>query len=280
MAITGLTNYPSLETIANLVRTIVNDDQAGATGTAGEGQILTDSSVTLQNLMNSAIRDTYRDTRIMGQPTLIKDNYLVLNMPPINSTLGVGVVNPAIQVALTFDGYFDGLETQTSWTNSGNVSLPSDMILPLEMWEREASSPNPFEQMHQASGALCPRMQTSCLGEWEWRTDSIWMNGATLTKDIRLRYIATYADLASSSIDWSTTYVPVMDSQEAIADKISVRYAARLGGDALADAKLSAAQSLLKLKQQVTRDRQKIDYRTRPYGNGAGSAGDPSAMLY
>jgi hypothetical protein len=65
MAIGPQNNYPSLAEIANLARSKVNDDKAGATGTPGEGQILTNSSVTLQNFMNSAIRDTYRDVRIM-----------------------------------------------------------------------------------------------------------------------------------------------------------------------------------------------------------------------
>ena len=37
------TSYTSLETIMNLVRSLVNDTQAGATGTPGEGQILTDN---------------------------------------------------------------------------------------------------------------------------------------------------------------------------------------------------------------------------------------------
>ena len=35
--------YPSLEDIMNLVRALVNDSQAGATGDPGEGQILTDN---------------------------------------------------------------------------------------------------------------------------------------------------------------------------------------------------------------------------------------------
>lgn len=280
MAIGGMTNYPTLETIANLTRSIVGDDKAGATGTPGEGQILTDTSVTLQNFMNSAIRDMYRDTRIMGQPTLIKDNYLVLNLPPVNSVLGVGAVNPAVQVDLTFSGYFDGLEMQSVWDGAGNVTLPSDMILPLEMWERQSGTNNPFGQMRQSSGSLSPRDQTTCLGEWEWRTDGIWMNGATQQRDIRLRYICSYADLVSSSIDWTTTYVPVMDCQECVADKIAVRYASRLGGDALTDAQVAAGRSLLKLKQQLTRDRQKISYVTPPYGQSSGRAGDPASNLY
>ena len=72
-----------------------------------------------------------------------------------------------------------------------------------------------------------------------------------------------------------------MDSQEAIADLISVRYARRLGGDTLADAEAQAKSSVFKYRQQVVRDRQLIDY-TRPiYGQGrAGSAGDASRYLY
>jgi hypothetical protein len=37
------TGDTSLETIMNLVRSLVNDTQAGATDTPGEGQILTDN---------------------------------------------------------------------------------------------------------------------------------------------------------------------------------------------------------------------------------------------
>ena len=104
MAIGGQTNFPSLQQIANLVRSLVDDDQPGATGTPGEGQILTDTSVTLQNFMDSAIRETYREIRIVGSGTLIRDMYMLYNVPPVNSPLGVGAVNPAVQVSLQFVG--------------------------------------------------------------------------------------------------------------------------------------------------------------------------------
>ena len=276
----GQNNYPSLMEIANLVRSFVNDDKRGATGTPGEGQILVNSGVTLPNFMNSAIREFYREIRIMGQPTLIKDNYILYGLTPVNSPLGVGVANPAVQVSLQFVGYFDGLGFNP------NLALPADLILPMELWQRQsinAPSMNPFGPVNQATGALQPRMQNIWLGEWEWRTDGLWMNGATQLIDIRLRYIATYVDLAqpTPTIDWTNTFVPVMDSQEAIADLISVRYARRLGGDTLADAEAQAKSSVFKYRQQVVRDRQLIDY-TRPiYGQGrAGSAGDASRYLY
>jgi hypothetical protein len=275
MAIGGQAAYPSLGVIANLARSKVNDDKAGATGTPGEGQILTNSSVTLQNFMNSAIRDTYRDVRIMGQPTLIGDNYILYNLPPVNSSLGVGVMNPAVQTALQFVGYFDGL---LMWPN---FTLPQNMLYPLEMWERQSGTNNPFGEMKQASGPLSPRNQVQAIGEWEWRTDGIWMNGAIEYRDIRLRWIFTFADLASPNIDWSTTYVPILDCQDAVADKIAVMYSARLGGSALTEARTDAKASLFKLRQQITRDRQKIDYQRPVYGGSrAGMAGDPARVLY
>ena len=275
MPIGGNSTFPSLNVIANLARSKVNDDKAGATGTPGEGQILTNTSVTLQNFMNSAIRDVYRDTRIMGQPTLIGDNYVLYNLPPVNSPLGVGVANPAVQVALQFTGYFDGM------LNWPNFLLPGNLLYPVKMWERQSNAGQAssigFSPMKQATGALPPRQQMQLLGEWEWRGDGIWMNGATQYRDVRLRYIFTFADLVSPTINWATTYVPILDCQEAVADKIAVLYSARLGGTALADARIDAKASILKLRQQITRDRQMIDYTRPPFGAGrAESAGNPA----
>ena len=55
-----VTNFPTIQTITNLVRSDVRDDMAGATNTLGEGQILVDSlgiSVTMANFFNSAVRE-------------------------------------------------------------------------------------------------------------------------------------------------------------------------------------------------------------------------------
>jgi len=274
MPIVAYSNYPSLDDIANLVRSVVNDDKAGSTNTAGEGQILTNSSVTLQNFMNSAIRETYRGIRIMGQPTLIKDNYVITGLPPVNSSLGVGVMNPAVQTSLQFGGFYDGMLMNSTYT------LPSDLLMPLEMWERQSATETEFIRMHQVESSLVPRNQYLTLCDWEWRTDGIWMNGSTTTTDVRIRYICTFASLAGSTVDWTQTFVPIMDCQEAVADKISVRYSARLGGGSLQYAMQKAKESIFHLRQQITRDRQKIDYQRPIYGSNAGQAGDPASMLY
>lgn len=275
MAIGGQAAYPSLETIANLVRAFVNDDQPGATGTPGEGQVLTDTSTTLLNLMNSAIREVYRDLKISNHMALIVDNYIIPALPPVNSYLGVGVANPAVQTAIQFTGYFDGM---LMWPN---LTLPDDLILPLNMWERNSANPQgTYGPMNQSTQPLASSMQTTVLGEWEWRTDSIWLHGATEPRDVRLRYIATFPDSMAPDINLSTTYVPILDCQEAVADKIAVRYARRLGGDALEDAKQQADASMWVLRCQMSRQRQQIAFQMPAYGATKAGGGTPPQWLY
>lgn len=272
MAIAPSSNFPSLLDIADLVRSFVDDDKRGATGTAGEGQILTNNtpgttlpqSVTLQNFMNSAIREVRRDCGIMGQPTFIRDNYVLTGLPPINSNLGVGVMNPATQQSLSLVGFFDGVNM------NANFLLPSDILQPLELWERLTGTVNPFSEMRQSMGALRPRNQINALHDWEWRGNAIWFNGAILSRDVRIRYVGSLASLAASSIDWSQTFVPIPDCQEAVADKIAVRYARRLGSPQVQELTQQADRSMLRLRQTVVRARQRIDNR-RPMFSGDGN---------
>jgi hypothetical protein len=279
MAIGPDSNFPSLLDVANLVRSLVDDDKRGATATAGEGQILVNLTsgvsasqlpqyITLTNFMNSAIREVRREVNIMGQPTFIRDNYLLLALPPVNSSLGVGVMNPATQQSLTVSGFFDGLQINP------NFLLPSDLLQPLELWERLTGTVNPFSEMKQSYGALRPRNQVNALVDWEWRGNAIWFNGAIQSRDIRMRYIAAIASLAAASVDWSQTFIPIADCQEAVADKIAVRYARRLGSTQVADLVQQADRSMLRLRQTVVRARQIIDNR-RPLfsGDGQGYSG-------
>lgn len=273
MAIGPSSNFPALLDIANLVRSFVDDDKRGYTGTPGEGQILVNLTsgvtaaqlpqyITLCNFMNSAIREVRRDCGIMGQPTFIRDNYLLTGLPPINSALGVGVMNPAVQQSLTLVGFFDGVEINP------NFLLPPDILQPLELWERLTGTPNEFSKMRESTGPLQPRNQIYALQDWEWRGNAIWFNGAIQSRDVRIRYIAALASLAASSVDWSQTFIPIPDCHEAVADKIAVRYGRRLGSAQLPDLVTQADRSMLRLRQTVTRARQRIDNRRPMYSSG------------
>src|ERR1700686_946774 len=82
------TGSTSLATIMDLVRSLVNDTQAGATNTPGEGQVFTNNpaiSPFTQPFLNSSIRELYRELRNVGDPVLIKDNIIITGLPMMSS---------------------------------------------------------------------------------------------------------------------------------------------------------------------------------------------------
>jgi len=214
MPITPLTNYPTLEDAANLIRTLVNDDGAGATGTVGEGQIVVDDatvSVKLRNAMNSALLWLYQSMGNIGDPTLIFDNYIVENLPVVHGVNGVGSPDPATQVTLGYAGFFDG----NQWWN--NFKLPANMLEPTRLWERVTSTNLPFRPLPQAQDGLAPAWQGNLLGSWEWREDGIWFNGAIQNCDIRIRGRKKLSLFYGNNIAYSTTYIPLMGCTNAVA---------------------------------------------------------------
>lgn len=255
----------SLAVIMDLVRSLVNDTQAGATATPGEGQIITDNpaiSPFTQPLLNSAIRELYRELRNVGQPTLIKDNVIVSGLTPVNSpTQGVGAIDPAVQVYLGFGGYFDGVNI------NGDLLLPSDVITVERVWERQTDSDDVFVPMMQPQFGLPSRFQGPRFLEWEWRNDNIWMVGSTQTNDLRLRYWSALPQFFSQTLNFNSTYVPIIDCVDAVAYKTAAKYAGMLGMPGAELLKTESIEQMRQLKLSQVRRAQSINYARPPYGN-------------
>jgi hypothetical protein len=255
----------SLTTIMNLVRALVNDSQAGATGTPGEGQIITDNpaiSPFVQPLLNSSIREMYRELRNVGQPTLIKDNVIVSGLTPVNSpTLGLGFPDPSVQVYLGFEGYFDGVSL------NANLVLPSDVRNVERVWERQTGSGNYFTPMSQPQFGLPSRYQTTFLGDWEWRGDKIYMVGSTQTNDLRLRYWSVFPQFFSATLDYDSTFVPIIDCVDAVAYKTAAKYAGMLGAPGAKDLAVEAVEQMRQLKLEHIRRMQSQEFCRVAYGS-------------
>lgn len=222
----------------------------------------------LSPFFNSSIRELYRELRNVGQPTLIKDNIIVEGLTPVNSPrFGLGQPDPAIQVYLGFNGYFDGL------TVNNNLLLPADVITVERVWERQSETNNVFVPMMQPQFGLPSRPQTPRLVDWEWRNDNIWMVGSTQTNDLRLRYWCALPQFFSSTLDFNTTFVPIIDCQDAVAYKTAAKYAMMLGSPGYADLKAEAAEQMRQLKTEHVRRQQSINYMRIPYD----STGDQDA---
>jgi hypothetical protein len=260
----GSSQDTSFLNIMNLVRSLVNDTQAGATNTPGEGQIITDnpaiSPFTLP-FLNSAIRALYRELRNCGDPALIFDNCLIRNITPINGANGPGNPDPAVQVYIGQNGYFDGTQL---WPN---LTLPSNILYLEKVWERQSGTNNSFVEMHQEESGLPSRPQQPTLAQWEWRNYNLNMVGSTNTEDVRLRYWGSLPTYFSPTLDFSTTFVPIIDCTDAVAYKVAVMYARMLGSPGLPDLIVEAKEQMSQLKNAVTRRTQMTDYQRHPYGS-------------
>jgi hypothetical protein len=228
---TGLEGVPSLESICDLYRSIIND-----TFDSGNGQINTDAAPWMIPYLNSCIEDLYQDLGIVGDMRLIKDNYLLLGIPAIPAA------NPETQVAITYQGYFNG----TAWNS--NFLLPADMMYLLKVWQRPSNTGGHFHPMKIAPAGLSGVYQGHGMGHYEVRgNNELWLNGALLETDLRLRYEATWQEITGTSVDFSTTFVPIQGSRNAIAFKMIAYYAERLSPDQFQIAEAQATKFTKKL---------------------------------
>jgi hypothetical protein len=262
----GTNLYPSLEDVASLFRSLINDDGTGQSGPTG-GQIATDQAPFMLPFMNSAMRDLYSDLRIIGDQTLMIDNYVLTGLPVINGPEGAGTASPETQVYLGYNGYFDGT---VMWPN---FTLPINTMMVTRIWERLTGSQGPFVPMVEAQFGLPGQYQQERNGIWEYRGDAVWMPGATVPVDLRIRGTLNFVNWISvaNSLNFAITYFPVQDSTNAIVDKMLVLYSRRFAPDQTPSAMQSAAASLMKLKQEIIRRRQTVEYTRQDFAEGAGN---------
>jgi hypothetical protein len=265
--VAGGTNlYPSLEDISSLFRSLINDDGSGSSGPAG-GQIATDSATFMLPFMNSAMRDLFSDLRLVGDPTLILDNYILSGLPVVNGPQGSAAASPETQVYVGYNGYFDGTVMWPAF------SLPINTMMVTRVWERQSGSQGGFTPMTEAQFGLPPCYQQQMNGVWEYRGDAIWMPGATMAVDLRIRGTLNFVNWIGANLNFATTYFPVQDSTNAVVDKMLVLYSRRFAPSETPAAMNSADASLKKLRGEIIRRRQTVEYTRQDFGEGSGGLG-------
>lgn len=245
----GLEGAPSLQSICDLFRSLINDNFD-----SGAGQINTDTAPWIKPFLNSAIRDLYSDLRIVGDMRVVVDNRIVHGIPALTAA------DPAIQVALTYQGYFNGYQ----W--NANLQLPADLLWHMKVWQRPSNTGSRFYPMHIAEAGLESFYQSQAMGEYEVRgNNDLWMTGAMLETDIRLRYMAVFPDLIGDTIDFSNTFVPISDCTNAIAHKMAANYAQRLSPDQFQLADGRAKEFTKKMIAESVLNSQTKQFERRPF---------------
>jgi hypothetical protein len=236
MPVVGSSAYNTAGQITAIIRSLLND---------ASGNLFTDGL--LMPYVNSGYRKVQRALAAAGQETFLVDDVLLV-VPAVTA------VDPSLQVVI---------DDSTAPPNQ----LPTDLLAPMEVWERPADSTSDFVRMADvtSSGGLPSIAQGSSLGVWEWRADGLYFCGATQDTQIRLRSQKSFPDFTDG-----TSVVLIRNAQEAIAYS-GAAMAALARGSPLAESWDKAAQDALedlifttvRRDQRVARRRQPFSARSR-----------------
>lgn len=262
-AVGGNVRYPNLQGLADLFRAKINDTanntQGFGVGTGNQaGVIMPNSNPDLLTFMDSAIQETYADLRNIGDPELIIDNYILAAIPPLASP------SQSVQVALSYAGYFNGFTWSPTW------KLPIGLSKLLAVWERITGSNEDFHGLTAAPFGLPGVMQGQRMAMYEMREGMLWMPGCLSTIDLRIRGRITYPEfLNPANINFSTAYVPVLDSKNAIVAKMVINYAERFNPAGYNMALREEQRLMGKLKLEVVRQMQSQENQRQEWGGEA-----------
>jgi hypothetical protein len=183
MPVVASSAYNTAGQITSLVRSLLND---------AAGNLFTDT--VLLPYANSAYRKVQRALANVNSGTFLNDDVLLV-------VTAVAATDASLQVSVT---------DATAPPNQ----LPTDLLVPVKLWERLNESTDDFMEMTDLTGqgGLPSQPQGECLEFWEWRTDGLYFLGATNDTQIRLRYQKAFPDLTDS-----TSPVLIRNAQEAIA---------------------------------------------------------------
>ncbi len=127
-------------------------------------------------------------------------------------------IDPLVQVYLGYAGYFDG-----NVLNAG-FALPQTLIRPYTLWERQSGTGAAMTDMDEIKNGLPSIPKATWNRQWEWRDDVLYMPGATVSTDIRMRFAQYFADFADNSPlanqPWYAQVVPIMRCMDSFADYI------------------------------------------------------------
>jgi len=141
---------------------------------------------------------------------------------------------------------------------TATTDLPTDLIVPLRLWEKKQGSTNKFVAMRKKVNGLPDVDQGERLGWWEWIDNKLEFIGSTEAKTLKIQYEKRLPDLGYRSPD---NNVMIRGGENALA----------AGGAMLAPGKMKEFSTLyinqLNMLIQINvKPEQRAKRRRRPYG--------------
>lgn len=225
MPVVSTTAYDQAEDALNLARSLAND---------AAGAVFSDA--VLMPFLNSAYRALQRQLAESGVSVLIAQADLDL---PLTNGL-----------------------TPTYLSDVSTPQLPTDLLVPHQLWEQATGSSDIFTPMEKITGGLPNFQPGSLLRLWEWRTDSIQLIGSTQEITVRLRY-----EKSLPAIVLGTDPIQIRSSLDPLAYAVAGMAARSRGAQALAADMFALAESGADaLIERYVRPEQFKGRRRKPYG--------------
>ena len=187
--------FDTLETCVNTARVRLNDAIASLAG-----DILTDSAAFTLTAINAAWR-RFQERSVNYGTSWFTTEVILPSVPLVTST------DTGTQVWFNWANYFDGTANQSA------PVLPQNFIAPEILWERATSTAptGSFFPMDRMLNGLPAIPKLALNKSWEWRNGTIYMPGAIVITDIRMRFAAFLADfVAPGTTPFASQPVPVL----------------------------------------------------------------------
>ncbi len=240
----------SVDTVLDFARAALNDSILTVAG-----NLLADSQPYTFTLLNLGFRLMQEDLANAGCPAFT--NEAVLFDLPV-----VALQDPASQVWMSCQWYFDGSSYYTS------PVLPFDCIMPLRLWERQSGTQQQFTQMNPTNDGLPDARKTNYFGVWDWRQNAIYLTGANVLRDMRMRYASYLPDIPASG----SALVPVIRCAMALSFYVAAAFAFSRGSPAATTVgnnfRSQGKESLGIMNNRDARREQRGNHRRPGYSSG------------
>jgi hypothetical protein len=241
--------YDNCEFVMQMARAMANDAALSIAG-----NILSDTQPYVFLLLEKAYRELRKMMTSEGVTTFAR-TLIVTGLTPVANP--GGVADPTIQVQLSYTGYFNGV------SNANPPALPPDLIEPLEIWERQTETQNKWNPLRPASDSINTSSQTQTFGEWLWENDILYLPGATLENDLKIKYLRKMATLTQPN-----QQILIKDCAEALAALFIATACKSRGGTAVAaDYRQEGLQAVKMMVNPSTRRENYGTYRRGAFRN-------------
>ena len=254
--------FDSVDVAMNFARIYLGDCPLSLSG-----NLLADTQPYAQTIYNSAWREFQKDLALYGDPAQTVE-FISPSLPVVAGT------DPYTSVYLGQAAYFDG---SNYWTPPAVNLLPSDCIIPLKIQERMGGTTQCFTPMSPVDNGLPGGPKTTYLRCWEWRSagagngNAIFMPGATVTRDLWVRYASFLPDAATvGPTAWYNQPIPIMRCADGLGYYIAAKFAVSRGTDqanAVANSFMEQGKTATRnyLNSTTMKLRQRINHRRIPY---------------